>query len=187
MACWWIGFHFPANTQWQPTARNRGEPSQHEGAYWIGGYENYTHYGGQPGARAGDQLTGTMESNEFMIYSERISFLIGGGCGPQVGLQLIVDGRVVRETRGLPWDDGEKKLGCEWVQTQESKNSSSWSCNWRMGPHKLRRHQVYHPLIKPKNSWNSLIHIYTFLLYISIVRQCSGKLFYHFRSEYSTL
>ena len=83
-----------------PTARNRGQPSQHEGAYWIGSYEYYTSYRGRPGGRAGDGPRGTMESNPFKIYSDRISFLIGGGCGKEERLELVVDGQVVRSATG---------------------------------------------------------------------------------------
>ncbi|MBI2477742.1 MAG: hypothetical protein HYV60_03565, partial [Planctomycetia bacterium] len=60
-----------------PAVRNR-ETSNHEGEYWIGGYENYTGSQGTPGATRGDSLTGTLTSPEFQVTKPYITFLIGG-------------------------------------------------------------------------------------------------------------
>ena len=48
----------------------------------------------------GDAPIGTLESDFFTIYSDRISFLIGGGCGDDERLELVIDGKVVRTSKG---------------------------------------------------------------------------------------
>ena len=72
-----------------PTARNRGLPSNHEGSYWIGGFENYTASEQVPGSVVGDEPTGTLTSKPFRIFSNYISFLIAGGDFPGIRLELI--------------------------------------------------------------------------------------------------
>jgi M6 family metalloprotease-like protein len=63
-----------------PTARGRGQPSEHQGNWWIGTYENYQGKPGQtPGDVQDDGLTGTLTSPPFVILGEEINFLIGGG------------------------------------------------------------------------------------------------------------
>ena len=80
--------------QVQPTkgdntaVRNR-ETCNHQGEYWIGGYENYTGTVGKPGAVRGDSLTGTLTSPEFKVTKPFITFLIGGGDLPGQMLALI--------------------------------------------------------------------------------------------------
>ena len=106
-----VAFSFQPTLNDNPTARNRHQPSQHEGAYWIGSYENYTSYKGTPGNGGGDDKTGTMESIPFTLFSDRISFLIGGGCQPGVGLDLVYDGKVVRTARG---DCNESMMRKSW-------------------------------------------------------------------------
>lgn len=77
-----------------PTARNRGQASQHQGQYWIGGYENYQGLPGQsPGAIQGDDPTGTLSSPQFTIPGGSLSFLVGGGSSPQTRVELLVDGQ----------------------------------------------------------------------------------------------
>lgn len=80
-------------------ARGR-EPSNHEGKYWIGGFENYTSSNQIVGATGGDSPIGTMESEAFTLYSNKISFLIGGGCLNNVGVSLIYERNIVRTSRG---------------------------------------------------------------------------------------
>ena len=71
-----------------PTARNRGQASQHQGQYWIGGYENYQGRPGQrPGAVQGDRPQGTLTSARFRIPSGTLSFLVGGGSSPQTRVE----------------------------------------------------------------------------------------------------
>lgn len=48
----------------------------------------------------GDDTTGKMTSAPFLIQRRFISFLIGGGGGPDVGMNLIVDNKVVRSATG---------------------------------------------------------------------------------------
>lgn len=84
-----------------PTARHRGQPSNHEGNYWIGGYENRHTPNDQPGAVQGDGPQGTLTSQPFTITQPGINFLLGGGCDINtVRVELIVDGQVVRKATG---------------------------------------------------------------------------------------
>lgn len=77
-----------------PTARRRGQPSQHQGRYWIGGYENYQGLEGQqPGTTQGDSPQGTLSSAQFTIPAGPLSFLVGGGSSPQTRVELLVDDR----------------------------------------------------------------------------------------------
>jgi TolB-like protein len=63
-----------------PTARQRGQPSNHQGNYWIGTFENRPSPTSPPGAIQGDGPQGELISAPFLIESATISFLIGGGC-----------------------------------------------------------------------------------------------------------
>ena len=84
-----------------PTARNRGQPSRHQGRYSIGGYENRRRPSDPAGRIQGDKPRGTMSSAPFTIRSRSISFLIGGGCDiSRVRAELIVEGRVVAKSAG---------------------------------------------------------------------------------------
>lgn len=77
-----------------PTARNRGQASQHQGQYWIGGYENYQGLPGQiPGAIQGDSPQGTLTSRQFSISGGTLSFLVGGGSSNQTRVELLVNGQ----------------------------------------------------------------------------------------------
>lgn len=84
-----------------PTERHRGQPSQHQGEYWIGGFEKRPNAHDQPGAIQGDGPQGTLTSQPFTINSRRISFLIGGGCDMNTErVEVLVDGRVVHQATG---------------------------------------------------------------------------------------
>ena len=48
-----------------PTARRRGQPSNHQGDYWIGGFEKRPRPFDQPGAIQGDGPQGTLTSASF--------------------------------------------------------------------------------------------------------------------------
>ena len=84
-----------------PTARHRGQPSRHQGRYWIGGYEKYQGLPGQkPGSIHGDQPQGTLTSLPFAIPSGTLSFLIGGGNSFQTRVELLVSGQRVLHASG---------------------------------------------------------------------------------------
>jgi hypothetical protein len=83
-----------------PTMRKRGQPSKHQGNYWIGTYEKHPSTKFAGGTVQGDKPTGTLTSKHFVIQSSKASFLVGGGSGSRVGVQLLVDGKVVLQARG---------------------------------------------------------------------------------------
>ena len=75
-----------------PTARNRGQPSRHQGDWWIGGFENRSSEAAEEGAIQGDEPKGTLTSPRFLTTGRKISFLIGGGCNMTVvRAELLVD------------------------------------------------------------------------------------------------
>lgn len=101
-----------------PTARSRGQASNHRGKWWIGGYENYQGLPGQkPGDIQGDGLTGTLTSAQFRILAPRIQFLVGGGNHPLndpggvTAVNLEVNSSVVRSATG---NNGETLQLTEW-------------------------------------------------------------------------
>lgn len=95
-----------------PTARGRGQPSNHLGDYWIGTYENRPRPSDPAGDTAGDGTTGTLTSPAFTIEGRTIDFLIGGGCDVGfVRAELLVDGQVVHETTGKCHETMER---AEW-------------------------------------------------------------------------
>jgi ankyrin repeat protein len=84
-----------------PRARGRGQPSKHQGDFWIGGYEKRPRPSDPAGKTQGDGPRGTLISQTFEITQPIMSFLIGGGCDiNSVRAELLVDGKVVRKTTG---------------------------------------------------------------------------------------
>ena len=95
-----------------PTARNRGQPSEHQGDWWLGLYEKYQgpdkgkKLGQNPGATQGDGPQGTLTSIEFTIIGKTMNFLIGGGNHPWKDdpapccVNLEINGKVVRTATG---------------------------------------------------------------------------------------
>ena len=55
-----------------PTARSRGQPSKHQGDWWIGGYENRPYKDAKAGATLGDDRKGTLTSPRFRIIGRTI-------------------------------------------------------------------------------------------------------------------
>ncbi|KAL9962274.1 hypothetical protein ACROYT_G031360 [Oculina patagonica] len=84
-----------------PTARNRGQPSQHKGDWWIGGYENRPSPSHPAGRTQGDGPQGTLTSPSFVIGGHTFKFLIGGSCHiADVRAELVVEGNVVLQATG---------------------------------------------------------------------------------------
>ncbi len=79
-----------------PSVREYGKHSNHQGKYWIGTYELYQ---GKPGEKPGmvrkDVAFGTLRSEPFKIRGYAIRFLLGGGKGSGLEVRLYVDGKVV--------------------------------------------------------------------------------------------
>ncbi len=84
-----------------PTARHRGQPSNHQGQYWIGGFEKRPRSPDPAGHIQGDGPQGTLVSQPFKITKPFIDFLIGGGCDiNKVRVELLIDRQVVYKTTG---------------------------------------------------------------------------------------
>ncbi|MBN2569960.1 MAG: hypothetical protein JXB42_11075 [Deltaproteobacteria bacterium] len=84
-----------------PTARHRGQPSQHEGNYWIGTYENRPKPEDNAGAIQGDDPKGVLTSPPFVIEKRSITFLIGGGCNIDAErAELVINGEAVLKATG---------------------------------------------------------------------------------------
>ncbi|XP_032225819.2 uncharacterized protein LOC5501627 isoform X1 [Nematostella vectensis] len=83
-----------------PTARRRGQPSNHFGYWWIGTFENRPGPSYLPGKIQGDRPQGSATSPLFHITGSRLSFMLGGGCNlVKERVELIVDGHVVMKTQ----------------------------------------------------------------------------------------
>lgn len=84
-----------------PTARNRGEPANQQGDWWIGGAEDRPSISSPGGKEQGDGPQGNLTSPLFKIKGEYISFLIGGGCDIKlIRAELIVGSKVVKQATG---------------------------------------------------------------------------------------
>ena len=96
-----------------PTARNRGQPSEHQGDWWLGLAEKYQGpvkgkaLGQKPGDLADgvDAPQGTLTSMEFTIVGETMNFLIGGGnrawgTAEPCCVNLVIDEKVERTMTG---------------------------------------------------------------------------------------
>ncbi len=84
-----------------PSARNRGQASNHQGSYWIGGFEDRHRPGDRAGATQGDGPKGTLVSPTFTIQKPTIAFLLGGGCDMNgVRVELVINGVVYRQATG---------------------------------------------------------------------------------------
>ncbi len=110
-----------------PTARNRGQPSNHQGDWWLGLAEQYqgpekgAELGQSPGDLAGngrpDQPQGTLTSIEFIIVGDTMNFLIGGGNRPwgvnpePCCVNLVIDDEVERTMTGSNTETMARK---EW-------------------------------------------------------------------------
>ena len=78
-----------------PTARNKGQPANQQGDWWIGGFEHRPSPSVTGGQVQGDGPQGTLTSPRFNIIGQYISFLIGGGCDINlIRTELIVNSQV---------------------------------------------------------------------------------------------
>lgn len=103
-------FQFQPTYGDNPTERHRGQPSKHQGNYWIGGFEKRPTPDDKPGETQGDDPKGTLTSKPFTISSRSISFLIGGGCDVKtVRVELLIDGSVVNKATGKCHESMERK------------------------------------------------------------------------------
>ncbi len=105
-----------------PTARSRGEPSQHQGDWWLGLFEKYQgpdkgeELGQNPGETQGDAPIGELTSMKFKIIGHTMNFLIGGGNHPWGSpapccVNLVINGKVELSTTG---DAAETMTRKEW-------------------------------------------------------------------------
>jgi hypothetical protein len=103
-----------------PTARHRGQTSQHQGRYWIGTFENYQgHIRQKRGDIQGDGPQGTLTSAQFTIPPGKLSFLIGGGSSPETRVELLIVEGTGEFTR-------EKSVCRASGKNNESMNRESW-------------------------------------------------------------
>jgi putative membrane-bound dehydrogenase-like protein len=106
-------------------APRRGDmKSQHQGQYWIGGYEKY-----------GDQPQGTLTSVAFKVTHPWCSFLVGGGPHPTTCVELVRKdtGEVFSRTSGIEEEnlrrvavDLTPHLGKEIFIRLVDKHSGHW-------------------------------------------------------------
>ncbi|CAH3194307.1 unnamed protein product [Porites evermanni] len=118
-----------------PTARNRGQPANQQGNWWIGSSENRPSPDSPAGATIGDGPQGTLRSPAFNIVgSGSISFLIGGGCNINVvRAELVINDQVVRTATGKctetmireSWD-AQEFVGQEGFVRLVDSSSDSW-------------------------------------------------------------
>lgn len=105
-----------------PTARDRGQPSKHQGDWWLGLFEKYPGedkakaLGVNPGDTQGDTPQGKLTSIEFKIIGDSMNFLIGGGNHPWEGntpccVNLEINGDVERTATGNAHESMSRK---EW-------------------------------------------------------------------------
>ena len=66
-----------------------------EGQFWIGTFERHPNQSFVRGSVKGDESIGTLTSCRFKIDKPTLSFLIGGGKGPNTRVELLIDGEVV--------------------------------------------------------------------------------------------
>jgi len=105
-------FRFQPTLDDNPSARHRGQPSHHQGKYWIGTYEKYQgHEAEKAGTIQGDGPQGSMTSGEFVIDMKRISFLIGGATHDQTRVELLVNGKSIFQAHG---QDNESMERVAW-------------------------------------------------------------------------
>jgi putative membrane-bound dehydrogenase-like protein len=106
-------------------AGRRGDmKSQHQGQYWIGGYE-----------RHGDKPQGTLTSVAFLVTHPWATFLVGGGSSPDTRVELVLarTREVISMTSGLDEEnmrpvaiDMRKLMGQEIFIRLVDRSSAGW-------------------------------------------------------------
>ena len=136
-------FEFQPTFEDNSTARNRGQPSQHQGDWWIGGYEKFQGpkaKGQVAGGIQGDGPMGDLTSIEFKIVGDKMTLLVGAGNHPWVKggqgstcVNLEIDGEMVRtetgkntETMDLREWDVSKFKGQMAVIKLYDRNAGGW-------------------------------------------------------------
>ena len=80
--------------------KGRNEPSNHQGHWWIGTFENRSSSSHPAGEIQDDKPQGSMTSPSFLIDANFLTFLIGAGCQNfKTRAELIVDGGLIFKTK----------------------------------------------------------------------------------------
>ena len=105
-------FEFQPTKGDNSTARRRGQPSNHQGEFWIGTFEKYQGTSGShPGQTQGDKPVGVITSIPFQIKGDQIRFLIGGGKHLDTEyVALRVEGREVLKATGKHNEQMQRKV-----------------------------------------------------------------------------
>lgn len=104
-----------------PTARQRGQPSNHQGLYWIGTYERYQgNRMHRPGNVQGDLPVGTLTSPVFTIPGGTLSFLIGGGSSFETRVELVILD---------PMNQSEERVFYATGRNHETMQRVTWDLN----------------------------------------------------------
>lgn len=93
------------------TARGRGQASNHDGDFWVGGYE----------LTESDIPRGNLTSDPFEVTHPWGSFLIGGGSGKNTRVDILnaTDNSVIHSASGKQIETME----IEWVDLRKFQNS----------------------------------------------------------------
>jgi hypothetical protein len=106
----------------------------HQGDWWIGTFERYQGKAGEkPGAFQDNAPTGTLKSEPFTITGDRIVFRMGGGNRPEIGVRLVVDGKLAFVAHGrqtptmstVMWDVSPYKGETAQIEIFD-QSSASW-------------------------------------------------------------
>ncbi|MBI1929454.1 hypothetical protein HYR99_35070 [Candidatus Poribacteria bacterium] len=137
-------FEFQPTFGDNPTARNRGQPSKHQGDWWIGGYEKYQGpkaKGQVAGGIQGDAPMGDLTSIEFKIVGDKMNFLVGAGNHPWIEpkgdsstcvnleingkMEMTVTGQNTETMARVEWDVSKLK-GKTAVLKLYDRNAGGW-------------------------------------------------------------
>lgn len=113
-----------------PTARGRGQPSGHQGDWWIGTFENFQGQRDQRrGGIQGDAPTGTLTSAGFILPTGFLTFLVGGGAAFETRVELLVQG-----------EGGDPEFNQRRVYHASGENTESMNpVRWNVSPYAGKR------------------------------------------------